>query len=72
MDAAELGAVGLECARLDLSGEGKPKPDRLEFEPGTSMPTVSSSIIDLWAACCLAALDCGLRCTETLARVYSM
>lgn len=63
VDAAELVGVRLVCAWLDLP-DGKTKPDRLEFDPG-----ITSSTADLWAACCLAALDWGLRCTETLARV---
>lgn len=69
MGTAELGGVGLARVWLDLSGEGKTKPDRPEFDPGASPPRVSSlSTIDLWAACCLAALDWGLRCAEPLAR----
>lgn len=63
VEAAELVSGRLACAWLDLA-DGKTKPDRLEVDPG-----ITSSTADLWAACCLAALDWGLRCTETLARV---
>lgn len=68
--AAELGSVGLARAWLDLSGGGKTKRERLRFGPAKSPPAVSaSSAMDLWAACCLAALDWGLRGAETLARL---
>ena len=58
--ADELGRVGLACFWLDLSG--KPEPDGLGFGAGTSpLLVASSSPTDLWAACCLAVLDWGLR-----------
>ena len=56
--AAELGSVGLMSLWPDLSGGGKTEPDILGLGPETAPPRDSSiSSIDLWAACCLAALD---------------
>lgn len=64
MDAAKLDDVGLLCSWLDMTGEGKTKLDRTDFEAKTSL-----SATDNLAACCLAALDWGLRCADILARV---
>lgn len=69
-EAAEVSGVGLTVAWLFLCGKGKTKPVRLELDLKTSLLLLcSSSATDLWAACCLAALDWGLRCAATLARV---
>lgn len=53
-DTEETEAAGksVEAALLDLSAESKTKPDGPEFES-----TASSSAADVFAACCLAALD---------------
>lgn len=65
-DTEETEAAGksVEAAWLDLSVVGKNKPDGPEFDS-----TASSSAADVFAACCLAALDWGLRCPAILARV---
>lgn len=64
MDAAKLDDVRSLCSWLDMTGEGKTKLDRTDF--GTKTPL---SATDILADCCLAALDWGLRCADTLARV---
>ena len=67
--ALEFGGVGLACFWLDMSDGGKTKPETLGLDTGTSTPGVTSLFsTDLWADCCLAALDWGLRCAEPLAR----
>lgn len=63
-DETEAAGKSVEAARLDLSAEGRPKLDGLEFES-----IASSSAAEVFAACCLAALDWGLRCAVILARV---
>lgn len=64
-DTEETEAAGksVEAAWLDLSAEGKTKPDGAEFD------STASSAADVFAASCLAALDWGLRCAAILARV---
>lgn len=66
LDIKECEAAGksVETAWLDLFSEDKTKPDGSEI--GT---TAFSLAADVLAACCLAALDWGLRCAEILARV---
>lgn len=66
----EVSGVGLPFAWLFSSDEGAAEAARLELGFETSLLLLwSSSATDLWAACCLAVLDCGLRCAATLARV---
>lgn len=69
-DFVEVSGVGLLFAWLFLSDEGTAELARLELRFKTSLLSLRcSSGPDLWAACCLAALDGGLRCAATLARV---
>lgn len=63
-EETEAAEKSVEAAWLDLSAEGKTKPDGPEFDS-----TASSSAAEVFAACCLAALDWGLRCAVILARV---
>lgn len=64
-DTEETEAAGnsVKVAWLDLSTEGKTKPD------GPKYDSTASSAAEDFAACCLAALDWGLRCAVILARV---
>lgn len=66
LDREESEAAGksVETAWLDLSSEDKRKPDGSEIGSAAF-----SFAADILAACCLAALDWGLRCAEILARV---
>lgn len=63
-EETEAAGKSVEAAWLDVSAEGKTKPDGPELDS-----TACSSAADVFAACCLAALDCGLRCAAILARV---
>lgn len=64
IEEAEAAGKSVETAWLDKPAEDKTKPDGSEFGR-----TASSFAADVLAACCLAALDWGLRCAEILARV---
>lgn len=64
----EISGVGLPFAWLFSSDEGAAEAARLELGFETSLLLLWSAT-DLWAACCLAVLDGGLRCAATLARV---
>lgn len=66
--AAEIDG-GTTCVWLGFSGGGKTKADTLEPCPRASATPPFLSSRDFWAACCLAALDWGLRSTEPFTRV---